>query len=381
MIEQLHALAKAVFSFFDGLKPTRYYGCLHEDGTRCAGYHKEEIITLYLSRGFKEGYTKIGCEKGHFVNALFLITGNTSFADSLSTASSMKEDFKRELREELDKAPAWAIPITRYLSSVITRVDALSDSLSEYTIDVKQGIKEIPASVSQQFQLAFRDYLNLFNDMLDARDFTPVPSIIAIVPVDGGSVFTRDITVLARDIFQERLTLTLYCEHEKCDRNPVYKLQFRLTREWWEKTAPVAGVLFDVLRAGLIAASAGTLLFAPALWATMKDAATAMKEFANLANEWKKVALESAGKSSHAPDGPGRNNLEPVRLEHSRGDDAFRQARLQLAELLKEIAPSEYAARQWGEKDADDRLERLRMKDNTYRWLCKRHADEYRKMF
>jgi hypothetical protein len=45
--------------------------------------------------------------------------------------------------------------------------------------------------------------------------------------------------------------------------------------------------------------------------------------------------------------------------------------RMQLAELFEAIAPRNYEARQWGER------RRVRMADNTYRWLCPKHAKEY----
>lgn len=50
------------------------------------------------------------------------------------------------------------------------------------------------------------------------------------------------------------------------------------------------------------------------------------------------------------------------------GDDPYRMARFQLARLLEELAPDNYRARQWGP------LRRVRMGDNTYRWMCDEHA-------
>jgi hypothetical protein len=41
---------------------------------------------------------------------------------------------------------------------------------------------------------------------------------------------------------------------------------------------------------------------------------------------------------------------------------------MQLAQLLEAIAPDNYKARQWGP------LRRVRMGDNTYRWMCDEHA-------
>lgn len=56
-------------------------------------------------------------------------------------------------------------------------------------------------------------------------------------------------------------------------------------------------------------------------------------------------------------------------LRQKGGGDEKRIARMQLAELLGEIAPRNYKARQWGP------LRRVRMPDETYRWLCDKHAE------
>ena len=46
------------------------------------------------------------------------------------------------------------------------------------------------------------------------------------------------------------------------------------------------------------------------------------------------------------------------------GDKESRLTRAALAGLLEELAPTNYRARQWGS------LRRVRMSDNSYRWLC-----------
>ncbi|MBF0566933.1 MAG: hypothetical protein HQK89_17040 [Nitrospirae bacterium] len=227
MIEQLHALANAVFSFFEGLKPSRYYGCFRQDGGQCPGFHWEENIMYNLN----EKISEILCVFGrHKINLLKLIYGNTSFAAS----ASVKEDLRQVFLEEMPKLSIDISNISKDVNSVITRVNALSKDI----LDARHDISELPANVNQKFQQAFRDYLNLFDDMLDARDFTPVPSIIAIVPSEEGNI-------LMRDLFKKTMTLSLYCEQEKGVHKTNYNLEFKITREWWEKTAPVAGVLFD----------------------------------------------------------------------------------------------------------------------------------------
>ncbi len=61
----------------------------------------------------------------------------------------------------------------------------------------------------------------------------------------------------------------------------------------------------------------------------------------------------------------GRERLRDLR--QIGGEDEKRIVRMQLAELLGDIAPKNYKARQWGP------LRRVRMADNTYRWLCAEH--------
>ena len=67
----------------------------------------------------------------------------------------------------------------------------------------------------------------------------------------------------------------------------------------------------------------------------------------------------------------GKDRLRDLR--QLSGEDEKRIARMQLAELFSEIAPKNYKGRQWGP------LRRVRMSDNTYRWFCKEHAEEYKK--
>jgi hypothetical protein len=65
----------------------------------------------------------------------------------------------------------------------------------------------------------------------------------------------------------------------------------------------------------------------------------------------------------------GKGKVRDLRQLSS--DDQKRIVPMQLAELLVEIAPENYKAQQWGP------LRRVRMPDNTYRWLCDKHAAEY----
>lgn len=54
------------------------------------------------------------------------------------------------------------------------------------------------------------------------------------------------------------------------------------------------------------------------------------------------------------------------------GDKESRLTRAALARLLEELAPTNYRARQWGS------LRRVRMSDDSFRWLCPEHAKQAR---
>jgi internalin A len=52
------------------------------------------------------------------------------------------------------------------------------------------------------------------------------------------------------------------------------------------------------------------------------------------------------------------------------GSDINRLALMELAAFLEKQKPANYKAQQWGE------LERVKLPDNTFRWLCKEHRDK-----
>ncbi|MBF0466937.1 MAG: leucine-rich repeat domain-containing protein [Nitrospirae bacterium] len=367
MIEQLNGFAQAVFSFFEGLKPKRYYGCFKEDGSQCNGFHSEEDIMFILSKDKPE----IHCSKGlHSIAALKLITGITSFADSVSVKDELKQLFREKLEE---KTPELSMDISkdisRDVSSVIARVEALSDEIFR----VKKDLNEMPAEVTQKVQLTFRDYLNLFDDMLEISGFTPIPSLISIIHVNNKSILKIN------NLFEIEFILAFYCEYDKGIHKTDYHLDFNIPKEWWRKTLPVAGLLFDTLRGGLKAAPYVVSLVDLTLWAGMqtpeiKSALFTMDKLFKWANEANSKALENLGEMPNI-DGTVNDFTYDLRSKAFREDTEFRQVRLQLADLLKGLDPESYKARKWGE------LERLKMKDNSFRWLCKQHADEYRRMF
>lgn len=217
--------------------------------------------------------------------------------------------------------------------------------------------------------------------MRDIRDFTPVPTIISIVSVKEISIWKRPFTsIFSSDLLKDKFLLTPYCEYEQgvheTDYNgKPYHLEFAIPKYWWDKNAPKVGLLFDILRVGLTVAAACSQISNPALWLAMAPAIATIEKLFNLANGFK-IDISKSAKVLPAFAEVKKNvayDLFAFRGEDR--DSELRHARLQLAELLKEIAPNEYNLQQWGE------LRRVRMGDNTHRWLCKQHAAEYRSKF
>lgn len=204
-------------------------------------------------------------------------------------------------------------------------------------------------------------------EMLDNRDFSAAPAIVSIAPVDGspwnpGNWLSRE------------YVLTPYCEAQ----GAIHRCQgvckpFRMPRAWWEKTAPKLALGVRLLGAAVQIALAGLpLAVSPALYEPMKKEADFMKELA------KHLKLEGGAASDfgeEAADFVRARGVGPGVLDFRQmaGDDPYRMARFQLARLLEELAPDNYRARQWGP------LRRVRMGDNTYRWMCDEHARKMEK--
>jgi hypothetical protein len=119
----------------------------------------------------------------------------------------------------------------------------------------------------------------------------------------------------------------------------------------------------DILAGIKIACEGLPLAVDPELFEAMKNEVEFMKELAG------HLELEGGAESDISLDASETvENIEQkgrIRdFRRSKGDDEKRIVRMQLAELFEQIAPKNYKARQWGE------LRRVKMPDNTYRWLC-----------
>lgn len=350
MIEQLHGFARAVFDFFEGLQPERRYGCVKfdEEEEQCEGAHPERRILFALSRDKKE----IDCDRGwHVVDPKELVYGFSTFGEAALTV--------RELREQLDGKPAWAEGVIQDMKTSLVWIDKTYDEV----VEARQRREVLSPEIIQRAALWMRGYIGgIINELLDNRDFNAAPAVVSIVPVDGSKFNPKK-------WFDKAYVLTPYCEYEGGVHKVDFSIKFKKPRAWWAMFA--FGV--QVLSAGVKIACAGLpLAVDPNLFAVMKNEVAFMKELAG------HLKLEG-GAESDISDEPGelverlkaKGDLRDLR--QAGGEDDKRIVRMQLAELFKEIAPKNYRARQWGE------LRRVKMPDNTYRWLCAKHAAEYKK--
>jgi Leucine-rich repeat (LRR) protein len=351
MIEQLHGFAKAVFGFFEGLEPERKYGCVKFEAAeqQCPEAHAERRILFALSRN-----REIDCDKGwHVVDPTKLAFGYSTFGEAALTVE--------ELRHELDKRPAWAERIIKDLSDCLIWIDKIHTDV----LAVHAGQKTLPAEMKQQAEMGMREYLRMLNEMLDDRDFTSAPGVISLAPVDK-SPFNP------KNWFEKKYILTPYCESERGVHPVSFEVPFAKPRIWWDKTAPKLAVGLKVLSAGLSIAFAGVpLAIGDELHDAVKNDVNFMKELA------KHIELEGGAESDISEMAGGfvrsvGGSARALDFRDLSGEDQKRVARQQLARLLEEIAPDNYRARQWGP------LKRRPMPDNTYRWLCEEHAQEYK---
>ncbi len=353
MIEQLNGFAKSLFSFFEGLQPERKYGCAKFEGEQeeqCEAAHAERRILFALSRS-----KEIDCDKGwHVVDPKLLVYGFSSFGEAALTV--------KELRQELNKKPEWAEGLIGDVKSSLVWIDKTYNEV----LSIRERQKELGPEIAQQVALKWRNYLGMVDEMLDNRDFNSAPAVVSIAPVDGSKFNPKN-------WFEKKYILTPYCEYYGGVHKVDFTLDLNKPRVWWEKAAPKLALGVKVLSAGIQIACAGLPLAVGAkLFEAMKNEVEFMKELAG------HLELEGGTESDISSDS-GELVKEMKKggkirdLRQFGGEDEKRIARMQLGELFSEIAPKNYKARQWGT------LRRVRMSDNTFRWLCEEHEKEYKK--
>ena len=351
MIEQIHAYVKAVFSFFAGLQPARSYGCIRpaeepNEEEQCLGMHSERrIYSAILKRRV------LDCEhEFHDVDPRNLIWGLSSFGEYVVLP-------KDELRRELDKSPAWA----EALSQGITRLLAWASQNSELLEQVRESQEALAPDMRQQMEQKLREYLGYISDILDDREFTSAPAIISINNADRSPWNPKT-------YFRKEHVLTPFCECEQnihpCEDGCV---AFSRDKEWWVKTAPWIARGTKVLSVGLQLALTGMpLVMVPSASEAIKNDVTFMNELA------KHIELQAEAKDGGAEGLASRFGDDGL-ADMREADSDTRLMRAALSRFLEEVAPDSYRARQWGS------LRRVRMRDNSHRWLCSACAERLRR--
>lgn len=361
MQEQLHGIAEAVFAFYKGIQMERSYGCIifdEEDERQCENKHKEKRI-LYAIQKKKE---TIDCEVGwHDVDPIKLVYGFTSFGNIAT---------KEDLNKVADKLLRGQRSILAGQEEILINFDRILDSLDENVFAIKDSQQELSAKVEQKVQLDINTYLSKFDQMMDGRDFTSAPGLVSILPLHQKRFNWND-------WFKCEYVLTPYCECEgevhRCESASVI---FKKSRTWWASTAPLLLLGLKTLTVGVTLSAAGApLAIAAATGATtalaaevyndIKPVADFMKE---LLNQISKLSGASEGKAKSVVAGDYDKFSENLMKEFYGGES--RIVRTQLQQLLCDIARDNFEARQWGD------MRRVRMPDNTYRWMCNFHANQ-----
>lgn len=350
MIEQLHGVASSVFNFFKGLRPKRYYGCLEVvDGVThlCDNMHTEDRISYAILSDKKT----IDCEIGlHDVDPRRILTGFTSFGEMITMD---------KIRKLYHEQPRWANSLIENMDTLISE----SNSTSQRVNALVEAGKSIPASLKQIVDLGLQSHLKSMDRMLDNRDFNSAPGIVSITPVDRSN-WNPD------NWFNKEYTLTPYCECGGEDTHIAEDAihQFKMPKKWWRETAPKLSIAFKVLTSGVqIATAAFPLVVGGDIYNMVKYEVGFMKA---LSSQFQTdIKAESDVRD---PKFVEENSAAPKKVIPNSKIYQQRIARNQLAKLFKEIAPEKYESRQWGS------LRRVRMPDDTYRWLCPEHAEKLR---
>ena len=348
LLEQIHAYVKAVFSFFSGLEAERSYGCVkfNEDAVleeACHGVHSERRIYSAI-----RNQRVLDCEhEFHDVDPQKLIFGFSSFGEYVLT----KVASIAELRKELDRRPAWAGTLIHDISRLLDWVANNSHRLEQ----LQHAQQNLLPALRQEAELKLHEYLMYMSQMLDDRDHTAAPGLISITKRDRSKWNPTS-------YFKENYILTPFCE---CEGNihavDDAKVEFAKDRDWWLATAPWVARGTKILSAGLQLAFAGMpLALGKDVFETIKDDVDFMNELA------KHVELE--GGAAEPPLAADEVLQGDVGKDMRGRDREARLTRAAVSRLLDSIAPTNYRAKQWGS------LHRVRMSDNSYRWLCERHA-------
>jgi GTPase SAR1 family protein len=351
LLEQIHGYVKSVFSFFSGLDPERSYGCMKfsddtDAETTCEGLHTERRIYSEILN-----HQLLNCEHSfHRVDPRRLIFGFSSFGEFVLD----KPALVHLIRNELDRKPEWVESLAQNIGRFMNSVEERQEGVEQLIQDRANLLPEI----KQELELKLHEYLSFTSQMLDDREQTAAPGIVSVTTKDRSKWNPAS-------YFTKTYFLTPYCECpdniHSCEDGRV---EFTRDRDWWERTAPHIARGTRLLAAGLQLAFAGMpLALGPQLFDSIKEDVKFMNELTKhlelKANNQSIAGSAEVFKEDFGEDLRGR-------------EESSRLMRISLARFLEETAATNYRARQWGS------LRRLRMSDNSYRWMCETHASEHK---
>ena len=288
----------------------------------------------------------LDCEhEFHDIDPQKLIWGFSSFGEYILAKVVLTD----ELRKALDKKPEWAETLTQDIGTLLGWVEVNRMKMEQ----LLAGQASLSAEIKQEAELKLHEYLGYVSQMLDERDHAAAPAIFSINTKDRSRWNPKT-------YFTQTYILTPFCE---CEQNihtcKDGKVEFTRNQEWWNKTAPWIGRGTKVLSAGLQLAFTGMpIAMGAAAFNAIKDDVDFMKELAKYISV--KPDVSDDEETRGIAEKLGGSFVKDMRLD----DPETSLMRAALSRMLEAIAPDNYRARQWGS------LSRVRMSDNSYRWLC-----------
>jgi len=354
LCEQIHGYIQAVFSFFAGLSAERSYGCIKLDAAtgsevQCAGLHTEKRIYTAISKQREV----LDCEFGdHEVDPRLLVSGICSFAGFVRGKLMV---LPQSLSVGTRQLPEWAVPYLLRMEALLEWVHQNGGKLDQ----LLQGQMTLAGAFKQESELKLREYLAGVDQLLDDRDRTEAPGLISIVTKDRSGWNPVG-------YFRRTYILTPFCEAEgKIHACADSSVEFTRDRDWWQKSAPWVARATKVLAAGLKLAFGGLPL---ALGAEAVKVIEDEVKFMEALTDH--LALEAPEDSEDI--GADEVFGGAVGKDLRSQDREAAVTRAALARFLEATAPDNYRAKRWGS------LRRVRMSDNSHRWLCEACARKSR---
>ncbi|MEM6590625.1 MAG: COR domain-containing protein [Cyanobacteria bacterium P01_C01_bin.73] len=210
LLDQIDAYVRAVFTFFQGLKPVRSYGCITVDEaaqieTQCIALHTERKILFAI-----QNQEKLSCEEGwHKVDPMRLITGVGSFGGDIKEV--IREEAERIQASVRDEGASTRAKFAETLEPLIQNMATLlhwADRHQRALQQLQDDRASLAPEIRQELELKLREYLGHMSDMLDERHQRSAPSLFSIGTQDGNPWNPQT-------YFHQTYVLTPWCEWER----------------------------------------------------------------------------------------------------------------------------------------------------------------------